>query len=440
MDDAGRTLVAAKGPITGTIRVPGSKSLANRALVAAALAEGRSEVTGLPDGDDTAALLEGLTGLGVHVVTTVDPDRRVGIAASVVGVAGRIPPQVDRSRRLDARLAGTTSRFLTAVAALATEPVTVDGDGPLRGRPMGPLHDALRSLGATVETPAPGHLPVTVTGRPTGRSVELAGDISSQYVTALMLIAPCLDSGLTIGLTTPLVSRPYVQMTVDVMGLFGSAVDWDSDRIVVPPGGYVATRYDVEPDASSAAYPLAMAAARGGRMTADGLPGTSSQPDIYVLDVVEAMGCRVERSPWASVSRDPAVRLGGLDVDLTDRSDLVPTVAVLAVTADSPTRIRGVGFVRGKESDRLGDLATELRRVGADIDATDDGLDIRPVDRLTGARLFTHHDHRLAMAFGVLGTVVDGIEIESPGVVTKSWPSFWTDTQIVVHPSARASG
>jgi 3-phosphoshikimate 1-carboxyvinyltransferase len=212
------------------------------------------------------------------------------------------------------------------------------------------------------------------------------------------------------------------------MAEFGvGAVLVGDDSIEVDEGRYLPTTYRVEPDATSAGYPLAVAAVSGGTIVVSGLTGASLQGDVRFGDLLASMGCSVDwRDDSMAVTRDLARPLTGLDVDMADMSDLVPTLAVVAVTASSPTRIRGVGFIRGKESDRLGDLAAELAKAGADVAVEGDGLLIDPSNAtLHGARLATHHDHRLAMAFGVLGTVVGGIEVEDPSVVTKSWPGYW---------------
>jgi 3-phosphoshikimate 1-carboxyvinyltransferase len=412
-------LRTAPGPLDAVVDVPGSKSIANRALVCAALADGESELTGLPPGDDTRAMTRCLAGLGVEL--SVERDR-----ARVAGTGGRL---VSGPVLLHAGLAGTTSRFITAVAALAHGPVTVDGDGPLRRRPMAPLHDALRTLGADVRTvDGDGPLPVTVSGPlRRGGTVNLPGDVSSQFLTALMLIGPLLDGGLELELTTPPVSVPYLTLTAAVMAAFGvRGVHIGDDRVIVPAGRYRGARFVVEPDASSASYPLAMAAAAGGRVRVRGLTSASVQSDVMFAEVLASMGCRLDQSADAlDVSRDEGCRLRGVDIDMRHNSDLVPSLAVVAATASTPTRIRGVGFIRSKESDRLGDLATELSRAGAAVKVEDDGLSISP-SALHGARLATHDDHRLAMAFGVLGTAVAGIEITDPAVVSKSWPGFWS--------------
>jgi 3-phosphoshikimate 1-carboxyvinyltransferase len=420
-----KRLRAAAAPICGEVAVPGSKSIANRALVAAALAHGDSRLTNVPDGDDTAAMLSCLADLGVGIDAGDDGVVLVG------GSGGTLRP---RATRLNARLAGTTSRFVTALAALADRPLTIDGDPPLRTRPMGVLHDALRDLGAVVDHgEAPGQLPATVTGPlRRGGTVRMDGDVSSQFVTALMLIGPLLDGGLRVELTSPLVSVPYVRLTAAVMAAFGANdVSIAEDHVAVAAGSYAGTTFAVEPDASSASYPLAVAAVRGGAVTVAGLTTASTQGDIAIVELLSAMGCAATSDDYSiTIARAPEEPLVGIDVDMASMSDLVPTIAAIATTASTPTTIRGVGFIRAKESDRLGDLARELTRTGALISETADGLTVDPVPGgaagLRGAELHTHHDHRLAMAFAVLATAVDGIAVDDPTVVAKSWPGFWS--------------
>lgn len=408
-------------PVDAVVTVPGSKSIANRALVCAALAAGPSALTNVPDGDDTVAMLACLTALGLTVSGSA-PD------VTVVGTGTIAPPD---GAVAFAGLAGTTSRFVTALAALSTTPVTIDGHAPLRERPFAPLQDALASLGAHVVVGGvPGGLPVTVSGPLSGDRVALPGDVSSQFVSALMMIAPLMPNGLRIELTTDLVSRPYVELTAGVMAAFGVAGVTVGDRAIdLAPGTYRPTDLFVEPDASSASYPLAIAAIRGGSVTVAGLGTDSRQGDVRFADLLGEMGCEVTwRANAVNVARRTGTELRGIDVDMADISDLVPTLAVVAACAASPTRIRGVGFIRAKESDRLGDLAGELAAAGVRVAETDDGLAIEPsLGDLRHARLATHHDHRLAMAFGVLGTVVPGgLGIDDPDVVRKSWPGFWT--------------
>lgn len=413
----------ADGPVIADVLVPPSKSIANRALICAALADGESTIIGLAPGDDTNAMISCLGALGIPIGVE---SRNGTLVGQIMGTGGDLPVG---PITLDTRLAGTTSRFVTALAALGPGPYLIDGEPPLRGRPMGPLHDSLHSLGARIEPGEMwGYLPVTVSGPLGGAdAIVMPGDVSSQYVTALMLIAPMIPGGVSLGLSTELVSRPYVEITKSVMRAFGVPnVSVGERHITVPTGEYQPTEYTVEPDASSASYPLAAAAMVGGAVSVKGLGRTSLQGDATFCDVLERMGCLVTVSDYDTVvMRRSDTPLRGIDINMADISDLVPTMAAVATQATSPTRITGVGFIRGKESDRLGDLAHEMTKLGADVTVNDDGLTIVPTDFLHGARLATHHDHRLAMSFGLLGLVVDGIEIESPGVVSKSWPGFW---------------
>jgi 3-phosphoshikimate 1-carboxyvinyltransferase len=413
----------ADGPVIADVVVPPSKSIANRALICAALAEGESEIVGIAPGDDTSAMLDCLERLGVVIDVTERDQRLIG---TITGNAGVLP---DGPINLQTRLAGTTSRFITALAALGAGPYVIDGAPPLRARPMAPLHNSLAALGARIEPGEEwGHLPVTVSGPLGGAdAVMMPGNVSSQYVSALMMVAPYIRRGMRLGLSTELVSRPYVEITRSVMSAFGvDDVDVSERTIHVGEGGYFGTDYTVEPDASSASYPLAAAAVAGGAVSVKGLGHGALQGDAKFIDVLVSMGCTATVSARDMVvMRRSDTPLRGIDIDMADISDLVPTMAVVATQAVTPTRITGVGFIREKESDRLGDLAAELNKTGAQVIVEDDGLLIVPTDMLHGAVLDTHHDHRLGMAFGVLGLVVDGIEVNDPSVVSKSWPAFW---------------
>ncbi len=405
-------------PIDAVVTVPGSKSIANRALVCAALADGESTLTGVPDGDDTEAMLDCLALMGL------DLER----GHNSVQLAGGIGRFRKGPLTLPTRLAGTTSRFITALAALGPGPYTIDGEPPLRRRPMAPLHEALTAMGVRVQAREhDGHLPVTVQGPidVTLDEVTLRGDISSQYLTALMLIAPYFPNGLRFVLTTPLVSRPYVRITAAVMAEFGvPGVELGDRIIIVPPGRYVAREFAIEPDASSASYPLAAAAICGGTVRVPGLTHASLQGDAAFCHVLARMGCTVRQDDsGTTVSRHGTLK--GIEIDMVDLSDLVPTLAAVGAFAEGTTDVHGVGFIRHKESDRLTDLCVELRRAG--IDATDnrDGLVVRQ-SRPHTATLATHHDHRLAMAFALVGLGASGIIVEDPDVVSKSWPDFWS--------------
>ncbi|RTL09590.1 MAG: hypothetical protein EKK62_01375 [Acidimicrobiia bacterium] len=302
--DEVREIVPVPGPLDAVVRPPGSKSVTNRALVAAALARGTSNLVGTLDADDTAAMLDCLRGLGIPIGDGSDgPDGSI----RVVGCGGR--PPLDGAI-LDARLSGTTSRFIAPVAALARGTVVLDGADPLRRRPMAALFDALEALGAGIEPLGePGHLPVRITGSPRdvlGGSVEVTGNVSSQFLSALLLSGPCFDDGLTVGVTTDLVSVPYVQLTLDVMAAFGATVDHDDGwrTITVSPGGYRAVdRFDIEPDASAASYWAAAAVIAGGSVRIDGLGRSSRQGDVAFIDVLASMGAEVTWSDHDVVVR-----------------------------------------------------------------------------------------------------------------------------------------
>ena len=406
------------GALDAVATVPGSKSIAHRALICAALARGESTITGLPDGDDTQAMLQGLNMLGATF--------------SLNGVDAHIQGSIDLDRTdaitVDANLAGTTARFLTAIGALRRGPVTVTGNESLRSRPMKDLHLALEQLGAGVSWQNDKYcLPVTVQrGESHTHSVQVAADTSSQFVTSLMLIAPIFPDGLTIELTGDVISLPYIVMSASVMKSFGAQVRIADNRIIViDGGGYVGCQFAVEPDASSASYPFAAAAVVGGRVRVHGMRSNMLQGDSRFVDVLRQMGCQIsEDQAGITVGRDANRPLQGVDIDMSEISDLVPTLAIVAMFAKTPTRIRNVGFIRKKESDRIGDLACEMRGLGANVLEHEDGLEISP-HALHGGSCDTHHDHRIAMAFGVAGLKLPGVIIDQANVVSKSWPQFW---------------
>ena len=393
-----------------TVPLPGSKSITNRALVCAALASGRSVLRRVLQADDTWAMVGALRALGVSVdvdATTMTIDGGVQAPTDVV---------------VDARQSGTTARFVAPLLALGGTPVVLDGAAQMRGRPMGPLVDALRALGATVDTDA---LPMTVNGPLRGGEVELAGDVSSQFLSGLMLAAPCLDEALVIRLTTPLVSRPYAAMTAAVMRAFGAEVVVGEGEVRVEPGGYRATDYEVEPDASAASNFFAAAAVCGGTVRVDGLGTESLQGDLGFVDLLAAMGAQVERTP-TSTAVTGGGELRGIDVDLADLSDTAPTLAVVGSFAATPTRVRGIGFIRRKESDRVGGLVDELTKLGATAEEEEDGFVVHPsASSLHGGVVDTYDDHRMAMAFAVLGLRVAGVSINDPGCVAKTFPAYF---------------
>ena len=406
--------------LDAVVRPPGSKSITNRALVCAALARGASTLEGVLIADDTEAMISCLRELGVAV--RVDAD-----AATVDVVGTRGEPQVDGAL-LDARLSGTTSRFVMPIAALGRATVVLDGGEPLRQRPMADLIDALRGLGASItELGEPGALPVQIDAHHLdGGRISVRGDVSSQFLSALLLSAPCMDEGLRVEVVTELVSKPYVDMTLRVMEDFGAhtTVDETSGIAVLPTGYRSRDRYVVEPDASAASYFFAAAAIRGGRVRVEGLGAGSVQGDVAFVDVLEAMGAHVERFDDA-IEVTGTGELRGVEADFADISDTAQTIAAVAVHASSPTRITGIGFIRGKETDRVAAVVTELRRCGIDATEDDDGFTIVPgTPRPTVVQ--TYDDHRMAMSFSLLGLRHPGISIADPGCVAKTVPDYWT--------------
>ena len=401
-----------------SVRVPGSKSVAARALVCAALAVGESTVSNLPSGDDTEAMLDGVALLGVTIERQGDSVR----------FASSMP--VDRTEPLviDARLAGTTARFLTAVASLRRGEVVITGEEALRRRPMHDLHQALADIGFDVSPlNGSGMLPVSVKrGEQKSVRVIIPATTSSQFTTALMLIAPKLPQGLSIVTEGEAVSQSYLDMTVGVQRSFGvRPIERQQQVFRYESSDYVGSQYEVEPDASSASYPLAAAAIAGGRVVVSGLGRSSLQGDSKFAEVLVQMGCSVARSGDDVVlSRSPENPLIGVTVDMRDMSDLVPTLAVVAAFAQTSTTITGVGFIRKKESDRIGDLSAELRKLGVSVDENPDGLTVHP-SKTNAGNVDTHHDHRLAMALALIGLVTPGVVINDPMVVTKSWPEYW---------------
>lgn len=415
---SGLHLAAPAGMLNASVIVPGSKSVANRALICALLAEGESLISGMPDGDDTQVLL----------VVAEEMGKLFRVSETTMAVRGsrtvRLPGIID------ARLAGTSSRFITALAALGETTCIIDGGEPLRARPMSDLHEALVFLGAEV-TPLGeiGHLPVSVSrGSLLGGTVRISGDVSSQFISALMLIAPMLPQGLRIEIQGDLVSRSYVEMTARVMQSFGASVVLSESNILIDPSGYTSCSYVVEPDFSSAAFPLMAVALREGSVTIPSLGLSELQGDAEVLEILRDMGVKVSTiNSDVVVSRDAESQMRPIDRDMSNCSDLVPAVAVACLGISGSSRIRGVGFIRHKESDRLGDLATELRKTDAQVEVLEDGLIIHGSPHCQGAKFETHHDHRLAMALSLLALVSDEVEIKDPSVVSKSWPHYFSD-------------
>jgi 3-phosphoshikimate 1-carboxyvinyltransferase len=403
-------------PPAARIRPPGSKSITNRALLCASLAPGTSVLSGALLADDTRAMIGAVAALGARL--EVDED---GARITVDGARGAIAPTPSR---VDAAKSGTTSRFILPALALSAAEHVVDGDPQLRARPFAPLIDALTQLGARIGArERPGHLPLAVAGPARGGPVRIAGDVSSQFLSGLLMAAPLMERGIDVELTSAQVSEPYVAMTLAVMRAFGVA----ADGLRVAPAAYVAAELAIEPDASAAAYFLAAAAITGGSVTVEGLGSDSIQGDVAFAGILERMGARVDRARDRTTVTGGA--LHGVDVDMSAISDTAQTLAAVAAFADSPTRVRGIGFIRAKETDRIAATVNELRRAGIDASAEPDGFTVTPGPQPRPARFATYDDHRMAMSLALLGLRVSGIEIDDPGCVAKTYPGFFADLE-----------
>jgi len=403
-------------PPDALVTVPGSKSITNRALLLAALAEGPSELRGALFSDDTRYMVDALRALGVGV----EIDERAARIA-VDGCGGRWPV-----KRADLFVgnAGTAMRFLVAAACLGEGHYRIDGSARMRERPIGELVDALRQLGADVacSTATP---PVTVRRGLDGGRADLSAARSSQFLSALLQVAPYAARHVSIALRGAVIAQPYVDMTVAVMAQWGVQVERDGYREFRIRAGqrYRAQRYGVEPDASSAHYFLAAAALTGGRVRVAGLSRGALQGDVRFADLLEQMGATVAWAPDAIDLTGPS-RLGGVDADLNAISDTAPTLAAIAPFTSSPVHIRNVAHLRWQESDRLHAVATELTRLGGRVQELDDGLVIEP-STLHGGDVYTYDDHRIAMAFALVGLKVPGIRIQDPGCVAKTFPDYF---------------
>ncbi len=410
-------VIRTRNGVSGVVRVPGSKSIANRALVMAALAPGVSKLSNVPSGDDTVAMVDALERLGLN------PEFRSGS----VRIAGPLDRTSTNSVALDAKLAGTTSRFLTALASVRCGSTTIDGGEPLRRRPNVALRNALLELGAVIESPVNDGLPVTLHGNlDLANEVTVDGSVSSQFTSALMMIGSVIEGGLRLNLRGALVSRSYINLTAAVMQQFGVQVVADEGSIWVDGSKIRACELEIEADASSASYPLAAAAISGGSVEVRGLGNTSSQSDALFAELLKDMGCDVAiTNSSTTVRRNPSNSLLGIRANLAEASDLVPSLATVCCFANSRSEITGVGFIRNKESNRIEGLAAQLNRFGASVIPTPDGLIIEP-SALHGASIDSMHDHRIAMALALVGLRVPGVEILNPEVVSKSWPDYWS--------------
>ena len=404
-------------PAEGIVRPPGSKSITNRALVVASLAGGGASRLAEPlEARDTQVMRSGLRRLGVLIDDVDDPWLVLGTAGAL-----EIPDDV-----VDVGASGTTARFLTAVAALAPGPVRIDGTERMRERPIGDLTSALRQAGVEVRTSG-GFFPLTVGGAGlAGGEIDMDVSRSSQFLSALLMVAPLAEREMVIRARGEMVSKPYVKTTLEVMEAFGGSVrSQTGSSYRIRADGYRAAHLEIEADASAAVYPMVAAAITGGMVGVEGLAPGSSQADLAVGEVLEEMGCRVRWLGSRLVVEGPSDgALRGVDRDMSGMPDGALGVAVACLFARNPSRLRGLGTLRLKETDRLAALRTELSRAGAQAVVEGDDLIIRP-GRVRPSRFHTYDDHRMAMSFALVGLRTPGVEISDPGCVTKTWPGFF---------------
>ncbi len=419
------------------MRPPGSKSITNRALICAALAKGESLLTGALDSEDTRVMLDSLAKLGL----AIDPDLDQSDSAQrdpalrqirIRGCGGQLPA---KQAELYIANSGTSVRFLTALVATGEGTFTLDGTPRMRERPIADLLASLKSLGVVAESVrGTGCPPVVVTARGLpGGTARVRGNVSSQFLSGLLMAAPYARQPLTIRVEGELVSQPYVAITLAVMQAFGIDVPHDEylQTFVVPTAKYQAREYAIEPDASAASYWFAAAAITGGQITVTGLDSNSLQGDTRFVDVLQKMGCMISEGPQTLTVTGGKLR--GIDIDMNAISDTVQSLAVVALFAEGPTRVRGVAHNRHKETDRIGNLAIELRKLGAKVDEHEDGLTITPQPlhsaNYHGATIATYDDHRMAMSLALAGLRIPGVEIENPRCVEKTYPEFFQDLE-----------
>jgi 3-phosphoshikimate 1-carboxyvinyltransferase len=413
------------GAVCGTIRPPGSKSITNRALVCAALAEGESVLSGVLDCEDTQVMIAALKTLGIPLAH--DP---ASATIRVTGCGGRFPV---READLSIANSGTSMRFLTAMLTASHGHYRLDGTRRMRERPIQDLLDALHQLGAHARSEFDNACPPVVieaAGLP-GGTARISGAISSQFLSGVLMASPYAAKPVEIVVVGNLVSKPYVEMTISLMESFGIAVRAESlQRFLIPAGRtYRGRNYLIEPDASAASYFFAAAAVTGGKVTVCGMGHNSLQGDVAFCDCLSAMGCDVAFGPDAiTVAGRP---LHGVQINMNAISDTVQTLAMVALFADGPTTITGVGHIRHKETDRIAALAAEIRKLGAGVEESSDGLRILPAP-LHGAQIDTYDDHRMAMSFAIAGLRVPGVILCNPQCCAKTYPGFFTDLERLV--------
>ncbi len=400
-----------------SIQVPGSKSYTNRALLLAALAKGKSTLIDPLESEDTLVMKKGLKQLGVRITSSKNK-------IIIHGSNGKF---TQSAQPLFLENAGTAVRSLTA--ALATQPFesTLSGNKRMQERPLKDLINALKKAQIKIESKT-GCPPVTLHGPLPGGLTSIKGDVSSQYISALLMAGPLAQETFTINITGKLTSRPYVDMTLDIMNQFGVAVSEKKDRFTIHPQKYRGRTYHIEGDASSATYPLALAALHRNKVIIKNINKTSKQADIQFLDVLEKMGCRISKTTKSISVQGPKQLTPLRTINLNKLPDAAMTVAILCAFAKGKSKLTGLANLRVKETDRLKALATELTKIGTRVEEGKDFLTIHgDPENLHGAIIETYNDHRMAMCFAVVGSKISNIHILNPNCVQKTYPTFWKE-------------
>lgn len=409
--------VSRRGPLRAEIRPPGSRSITNRALLCAALAPPGSILRGITESDDVNAMADGLTTLGVKIVKN-SPGWKVE------GLSGHFPSS---GVTINVGASGTAARFLTAASCLAHGNIFLTGTERMKERPIQGLTNTLAALGAELTvTGDNGCPPVQIIGSNlTGGRATVETNLSSQFLSAILLCAPCAQKDIELIFSSKsIVSRPFLELTYQVMSSFGAHFSVHKTGVKVKARGYQAIDYPIEPDAQSAVYVFCAAAIAGGSTRVLGIPGTSDQTDLRILEILERMGCRIQRDPSSILVERSKGNLKGIDVDMNDAPDAVLALSVVALFAEGPTTIRNIANLKIKETNRLLALENEIRRLGAKAVAGDDFIRIEPKP-LHHAEVQTYDDHRMAMSFALAGLKVPGIRISNPNCVTKTWPDYF---------------
>jgi 3-phosphoshikimate 1-carboxyvinyltransferase len=434
-----------KHPIHSTVRVPGSKSLTNRALLISSLANGKTRLTNALFSDDSSYFARALQALGFEV--ELDEHNR---EMTVTGLGGKIPAT---KAELFIGNAGTAARFLSAFLTLGSGEFILDGDARMRERPIGDLVNSLTQLGANIMPVSPlsprervrvreisPPIKIIASGLSGGKT-KVAGNISSQFLSALLMIAPYAKSPIEIELSTDLNSKPYVDMTISIMKDFGVEIERHGYKsFFIQSASYLPlTNYQIESDASAASYFFAVPAICGGTVRVENISRQTKQGDIRFLYILQQMGCEVKDGEnYIEIISKPDLR--GVDVDMSDIPDTAQTLAAIAPFASSPTRIRGIASARLKESDRIHATCTELRRLGVSVEEHEDGMTIYRCEIFNSATIQTYNDHRMAMAFSLIGLRVDGVTIENPSCVSKTFPDFFEVLEVLHTPLPAGEG